>query len=134
MLFGFLKKKHIRTLHNIGEKMQVEEYLQKQKSPQKEICQQLREIILGAFPSIKEKMKWGVPTYGDGIFYFVALKDHVNLGFSVANLSKEEQQRFEGSGKTMKVIMINSMDEINKQQIIDLLKLVLEKQNAKTDS
>jgi hypothetical protein len=107
--------------------MNVEEYLQKQKSPQKEICQQLRAIILNTFPNIKEEMKWGVPTYGDGKFYIVSLKDHVNLGFSLANLSKEEEQLFDGSGKTMKVLNITSFDEINEQKILRVLKLVWEK-------
>ena len=106
------------------EKMKVEEYLKKQNSPQKEICQQLRTIILKTFPNIKEEMKWGVPTYGEGKYYFVSLKDHVNLGFSMVNLSKEEQQRFEGSGKTMKVVSIHSTDEISEDRIVELLMLV----------
>jgi hypothetical protein len=104
--------------------MKVDDYIEKQKSPQKEICQQLRAIILKTFPSIKEEMKWGVPTYGEGKYYFVSLKDHVNLGFSIANLSKEDQQFFEGSGKTMKVIIIGSLDDIDEDRIVELLKLV----------
>jgi hypothetical protein len=102
----------------------VEEYLSKQESPRKEICQKLRAIILKTFSDIKEQMKWGVPTYGEDRFYYVALKDHVNLGFSIANLKKEEQQLFEGSGKTMKVTGIHSVEEINEQKIAKLLKLV----------
>ena len=76
-------------------------------------------------------MKWGVPTYGDGKYYFVSLKEHVNLGFSMTNLSKEEQQYFEGSGKTMKVLTIHSIDEINENQIVELLKLVWNKSNSR---
>ena len=108
--------------------MTADEYLEKQKSPQKEICQQLRAIIFRTFPNIKEEMKWGVPTYAAGKYYFVALKDHVNLGFSIANLSTEELQRFEGSGKTMRVLSVSSMNEINEDQIVELLKLVWAKQ------
>ena len=52
---------------------EVSQYIEKQNSPQKEICQKLREIILKTFPSIREEMKWGVPNYGD-LYYFVALK------------------------------------------------------------
>ncbi len=55
--------------------MNADEYLEKQKSPQKEICQLLRSIIFRTFPNVKEEMKWGVPTYADGEYYFVALKD-----------------------------------------------------------
>ena len=40
---------------------EVDDYIEKQKSPQKEICQELRKIILKTFPDIKEEMKLGVP-------------------------------------------------------------------------
>ena len=70
----------------------VDEYIKKQKSPQKEICQKLRTIILKTYPGINEEMKVGVPCYGSskedycGKFYIAALKDHVNLGFSLKGL------------------------------------------------
>ena len=105
----------------------VDEYIEKQKSPQKEICLELRRIIFRIFPKIEEEMKWGVPNYAKGKYYFVALKDHVNLGFSLKALSKEEQKLFEGSGKTMKHIKIRSLEEINQKEIINLLKMVWEK-------
>ena len=107
--------------------IEVENYIEKQKSPQKEICQKLREIIFQALPEIKEEMKWGVPTYANGKYYIVALKDHVNLGFSLKRLSKEEQKLFEGSGKTMKHIKIHSLKDINEKRITESLKLVWEK-------
>ena len=59
------------------DKQNADEYIKKQKSPQKEICQILREFILNTFPSIKEEMKYGVPYYGDK-YYIVALETHVN--------------------------------------------------------
>ncbi len=68
----------------------VDEYIEKLKSPQKEICSKLREIIFNTFPNIKEEMKWGVPSYAEGEYYLVALKTHVNLGFSIKDLSKKE--------------------------------------------
>ena len=101
----------------------VEDYIEKQKSPQKEICQKLRKIILKTFPDIKEEMKMGVPWY-EGKYYIVALKDHVNIGFSLKGLSKKEQDLFEGSGKTMKHIKIYSLKEIDDEKIIKLLKVV----------
>ena len=107
---------------------EIAEYIEKQNSPQKEICLELRRIIFRTFPNIIEAMKWGVPTYANGKYYFVALKDHVNLGFSLKGLSKEEQKGFEGSGKTMKHIKIYSLREINEDKIADLLKLIWEKQ------
>ncbi len=104
----------------------VEEYIEKQKSPQKEIVRKLRKIILKTYPNIKEEMKLGVPWY-EGKYYIVALKDHVNLGFSLKGLSKKEIELFEGGGKTMKHIEIHSLDEIDEKKMVKLLKVVKDK-------
>ena len=108
----------------------VDEYIEKQKSPQKEICIKLRGIIFQTFPDIEEEMKWGVPTYTKGGYYLVALNDHVNFGFSLKGLSKEEQKLLGGSGKTMKHVKIRSLKEINGNEIVELLKTVWEKQET----
>jgi hypothetical protein len=101
----------------------VEEYIKKQKSPQKEITQRLREIILKTYPNVKEEMKLGVLWY-EGKYYIVSLKDHVNLGFSLEGLSKKQQELFEGTGKTMKHIKIYSLEDIDEEKIVSLLHLV----------
>jgi hypothetical protein len=101
----------------------VGDYVEKQKSPQKEICAKLREIILETFPDIKEEMKLGVPWYEDK-YYIVALKNHVNLGFSLKGLSEKEIGLFEGGGKTMKHIKFRSLDEIDEKNIVELLNVV----------
>ena len=103
--------------------IKVKEYIGKQKSPQKEICQKLREILLSTIPDINEEMKYGVPYYGNK-YYIVALKTHVNLGFSIKGLTKEEIALFEGSGKTTKHIKINTLEDIEENMIIKLLKMV----------
>jgi hypothetical protein len=105
----------------------VQEYIDKQKSPQKEICQELRRLIIKTFPKIEEEMKWGVPAYGNGKYYIVALKDHVNLGFSSKGLTKEDIALFDGGGNTTKHIEIASLKDIDKKRIVSLLKLVDEK-------
>ncbi len=105
---------------------EVEEYIEKQKSPQRDIVQKLRKIILKTYPNIKEEMKLGVPWY-EGKYYIVALKDHVNLGFSLKDLSKKEIELFDGGGKTMKHIEIHSLDEIDGKKIVKLLKVVNDK-------
>jgi hypothetical protein len=102
----------------------VDNYIQKQKSPRQEICQELRAIILKTFPHAKEEMKWGVPAFADGKFYIVALKDHVNLGFSLEGLSKDQIALFDGGGKTMKHIEIGRMQDIDEKRIVKLLKMV----------
>ena len=111
----------------------VDEYIKKQKSPQKEICQKLREIILKTCPEINEEMRVGVPCYGHtkkdicGKYYIAALKDHVNLGFSLKGLSDKEIALFEGTGKTMKHIKVYSLKEMDEKKIVKLIKLVKEK-------
>ena len=105
---------------------EVEKYIEKQKSPQREICQKLRKIILKTFPDIKEELKMGVPWY-EGQYYIVALKDHVNLGFSLKGLSKEEIELFEGGGKTMKHIKLYFLKEIDEKEIVKLLRMVEKK-------
>lgn len=108
----------------------VDEYINKQKSPQKEICQRLRKIILETVPDINEEMRVGVPCYGYskeyicGKYYIAALKDHVNFGFLLKGLTKEEQGLLEGTGKTMKHIKVYSLKDIDENKIIKLIKLL----------
>jgi len=105
----------------------VSKYIEKQASPQKEICQRVREIILNTFPYIKEEIKWGVPAYADGLFYIVALKDHVNVGFSNKSLTKEELRLFDGNGKTTTHIQISEIKNFDQTRIVNLLNLVKNK-------
>jgi len=105
---------------------QVEKYIEKQKPPQKEIVQKLRNLILKTLPGIKEEFKMGVPWYA-GKFYIVALKDHVNLGLSIKGLSVQEQALFEGKGQLMRHIKFYSSEDVNEAKVTKLLKLVAEK-------
>ena len=105
----------------------MDEYIEEQKSPQKEVCEKLRELILAAAPGIREEVKWGVPNYGDSKYYIVALKDHVNLGFALKGLSEEEQRLLEGTGKTMKHVKIRSLKEIEEKRVAELLRLTSKK-------
>ena len=95
---------------------EVDEYIKKQKSPQKEIIQKLRKIILKTFPKIKEEFKLGVPWYEK--YYLVGLKDHVNIGFAVTGLAEKEMSLFEGKGKVMRHIKIFSKEDIDEKKIV----------------
>ena len=106
--------------------IQVNKYIENQKSPQKDIVQRLRSIILKTFPKIKEELKMGVPWY-EGKFYVVALKDHVNLGFSVKGLSEQEQALFEGKGAFMRHLKFYALEGVDEAKIVGLLRLVAEK-------
>jgi hypothetical protein len=105
---------------------EVEKYVENQKSPQREIVQRLRDMILKTFPDIKEEFKMGVPWY-EGMFYVVALGDHVNLGFSVKGLSEREMALFEGKGKMMRHLKFYSLEDVDEARLVKLLRLVAEK-------
>lgn len=101
----------------------IEKYINKLKSPQKDICKKLRRIILKAFPKCREKMWVGVPWFGDKS-YIVGLKDHVNFGVCIKDLSKKELSLLEGGGKTMRHIKLRDVKDIDEKKIVKLLKKI----------
>ena len=101
---------------------EVTQYIEKQKSPQKEICKRLRKLIIKTFPKIDEKMKMGVPWYSK--YYIVGLKDSVNIGFSVKGLKKKDMDNFKGDGKYMRHLKFRNVKEIDEKETVRLLKLV----------
>jgi len=106
--------------------LDVGEYVQKQKSPMREIVQRLRNIILKTFPTIREEVKMGVPWY-EGKFYLVALRDHVNLGFSVKGLSESQMALLEGKGKIMRHVKFYSLEDVDEVKVVKLFKILSEK-------
>ena len=106
---------------------QVNDYIEKQKSPQKEIIQSVRNIFLKTLPNCEEKSAWGVIALKGGKFYIAAMKNRVHVGFAINGLNKEEIGLFEGSGKTMRHIKIHSLEDIKEEKIVKLIKLVDEK-------
>lgn len=111
-------------------KLTTKQYIEKQKSPQKEILKKLRKIILKTIKNQEEKMEWGVASYGEGKFYLVALKGRVHMGFGITGLNKEEVKLFEGSGKTARHIKIYSLNDIDEKKIVKLIKMVDKKATA----
>ena len=107
--------------------VKIDGYINKQKNPQKEVCNYLRKLLSKTKPGIKEEMKWGVPVFADGKFYIGSFKNSVNLGFSINGLNNKEVALFEGSGKTMRHIKIKTLQEIDEEKLIKLIKLVNEK-------
>ena len=110
---------------------QVDEYIKKQKSPQKEIIQKVRNIFLKTLPNCEEKSAWGVIALGGGKFYIGAIKNRVHVGFAINGLSKDEINLFEGSGKTMRHIKIPTFVDINENTLVKLIEMVEKKANCK---
>ena len=104
----------------------VANYIEKQKSPQKEICIKLRKLILTNFPKIEETgMSEGL--WYEGKFYITVFKDHVNLGVGVSGLSEKELIYFEGKGKSMRHIKFYSAEDVNKEKLLKLMQTVYRK-------
>jgi uncharacterized protein YdhG (YjbR/CyaY superfamily) len=106
---------------------QVDEYIDKQKTPLKEILQKVREIFHETLPNCEEKMTWGVPTFASGKFYVAAMKNRVHVGFAITGLSEDEISLFEGTGKTMRHIKIPTLESIDENRLVKLIKMVNEK-------
>ncbi len=109
----------------------VDAYIEKQKSPQKEILQELRRIFRETLPNCKEEKRWGAVTFGDGKFYVAAMKNRVHVGFAITGLSDEEMSLFEGNGKTMRHIKIPTVEKIDKTKLVKLIKMVDQKATCK---
>src|SRR4030067_2126792 len=103
---------------------QADAYIEKQKSPQKEILQKVRKIFQKTLPNCEEKMTWGVVTFGAGKFYIAAMKNRVHVGFAITGLSEEEISLFEGSGKTMRHMKIPMLEDIDEKTLVKLIELV----------
>lgn len=105
----------------------IKKYIDRQPGPQAALIKKIRRIFLTTLPQADEKMAWGVITFAGKKFYLAALKDHVNIGFAVTGLSKDEIKLFSGSGKTMKHIEVLNPAGIDEKKLIKLIKLVNKK-------
>lgn len=103
---------------------QVDAYVEKQKSPQKEILQEIRKVFRNTLPNCKEEMRWGVVTFAAGKFYIAAMKNRVHVGFAITGLSENEIGLFEGKGKTMRHIKIPTLESIDENRLVKLIEMV----------
>lgn len=111
---------------------QVEIYIEKQKSPQKEILREVQKIFKATLPKSKAEMRWGAITFSSGKFYLAAMKNRVHVGFAITGLSSDELALFEGNGKTMRHIKIPSIDSIDKAHLARLIIMVDQKSICRT--
>ncbi len=77
-------------------------------------------------------MRWGVITYASGKFYIAAMKTRVHVGFAITGLNSDEVALFEGSGKTMRHIKILTVENINKSNLVKLIRMVDQKATCKS--
>jgi hypothetical protein len=103
---------------------QVDTYIEKQKSLQKEILKEVRKLFRDTLPNCKEEMRWGVVTFAAGKFYIAAMKNRVHVGFAITGLSDDEIGLFEGNGKTMRHIKIPTLESIDENRLVKLIEMV----------
>jgi len=109
----------------------IEKYINKQKSPQKEILQKVRDIFFKTIPDCEEKSTWGVIAFMGGKFYLAAMKECAHVGFAINGLTEKEISQFEGSGKTMRHIKIRTLKEIDEKKLASLIKCINKKIECK---
>lgn len=115
----------------------VTEYIASLPSPQKEICQSLRELILENFPQMREEFKWNYPAYyynGKRICLTSGFKEHVTLELFYGAYLQDAQERIVGVGKNTRHIKLKSLKEIDTNYFVDLLQQSIELSQAGTST
>lgn len=109
---------------------EVINYIATAASPQREIMEKVRDIILDAVPEVIENFKWSRPVYTlqKDFTYLQANKQHVNVGFySGFEMLNDPDKLLQGTGKTMRHLKIKSIDEIDSELLSSWFKIVSNK-------
>jgi hypothetical protein len=112
-------------------------YIASLPSPQKEICQSLRELILENFPQMREEFKWTYPAYyynGKRICITGGFKGHANLELFYGAHLRDSQGRIVGVGRNTRHIKLRSLEDIDTNYIVDLLQQSIELSQAGTST
>jgi hypothetical protein len=91
-------------------------YIEALPSPQKEICQRLRDMIATKFPALKEQFKWSRPVYSSksvDVCYMVANRSDVNFGFDFGTKLHDAQGLLEGTGINKRHLKFKSVEELD---------------------
>ncbi len=100
-------------------------YIEALAAPQQEICQTLRDLILENFPEMTEEYKWRYPAYyydGKRICLLGGFKEHANIELFYGAHLTDTQGRIGGAGKHTRHIKLKTLDEIDRNYFIDLIR------------
>jgi hypothetical protein len=100
-------------------------YVASLPSPQREICQCLRELILENIPDIREEFKWNHPAYysrGKRICLTGGFREHVSVELFYGVHLQDSQGRIVGVGKNTRHIKFKSLEEIDANYFVDLVR------------
>jgi hypothetical protein len=103
----------------------VTDYIASLPAPQREICQSLRELILRNFQELREEFKYNFPAYyyeRKRICSIGGFKRHANFELDYGAHLRDSQGRIEGVGKNIRHIKIRSLEEIDEDYFVGLLR------------
>jgi hypothetical protein len=103
----------------------VSGYIDPLPSPQREISIALRDMIRRHFPAFSEEFKWNYPAYyyrGKRICSLGAFMNHVNLEYDYGSSLTDGKGRVEGVGKNIRHVKIRTLEEVDTEYFIDLLR------------
>lgn len=100
----------------------TDEFISSLPSPQREIIEALRELIVRAGPNLRETLKWGYPCYvGTGnVCAVMPFANHVHLEFFHG--SELSSGLLEGTGMGMRHVRVRSVAEVRARTLGPLLK------------
>lgn len=105
---------------NEKEQLQVAAYMQALEHPLKEVINEVRKVIMGATPHLKERIKWNAPSYynqQDLLTIHVKAQQHVHLIFHHIAIVGIDSPLLEGSYKDRRMLYIKDLADLhNKQQ------------------
>ncbi|MBL4715524.1 MAG: hypothetical protein COC01_03500 [Bacteroidetes bacterium] len=105
----------------------VTDFIKAQPEELKPIFEALRKLILNASPDIMEEIKWYVPvfSYKGLLCYLNGKKTYVHLGICKGTKLSNKQGILEGDAKVVRLIPINSVEEMNEEIIMEVLQEAL---------
>jgi hypothetical protein len=97
----------------------VDAYMQDLENPQKELWEQIRDIVLGVDPGMEEDIKWGAPTFiykGNMATFNPRAKQFVNLTFHTGALISDPEGVLDGDAKEARVFRVAGSEELGRKK------------------
>jgi hypothetical protein len=112
----------------------VDDYINSLPGWQRDICQQVRDVVHAADPEVAETIKRTNQPYftlQGNICALLAAKDHVNIFIYDPIAPDPEGLINQGQGnKTARAIQVHQDDKLNKQALLNLFKAVIANNRA----
>ncbi len=102
---------------------EVTRYIDSSSESHREILVALRKLIFSTVPNVSEQFKWSRPVYASDkdFCYIKTTKKHITLGFFEFDKIVTNKNLIEGTGKSMRHIKLNRIEEIEGLQITQMI-------------